>query len=877
MTFNRHTRCCRYRRALAFVTVLTILLPVRALSAEDAMLEEIIVTGTKRDTSMQETPLAVSTLSADAISKTFVNDITAIADLSPNVLLTKQPGFNAVAGGIRGTGSTSILVLQDTSVGVTVDDFAINSVQSQFLELFDLQQIEVYRGPQGTLFGKNSTGGVIAVTTKRPDLEVFGATVEATYGQYDGARKADSTKLTASMDLPLIEGKLGLRFAGVYDAYEGWMTNGKDIPGSFPENMSFYGIFGLPTENPPLPPELDTTNTGSGEELNEKKVIAWKTKLLWQPTDSYEALFTWEVLRDDSGAPPAVNETAPGEGFLFPQFGFPGIEEAGHKDIYETGQSQQGNGINVLNGHQVDVDGFYLTQNFDADRFSVMLLLGQREVDETLPSTYTGEAFNNLFDASRNLEREQTQAELRLVTSFDGPLNFVTGAAYFTDDVDFRAIATQGFVSLIPAFNTDTLSFYDDRGYINLDLDGLLDPATTTAAQDRETYALYLDGSWEATDQLTLSAGIRYTSDEKDFSRRSEGGGVCSEYTKEKDAVLADPNLPFDPATNCAADKRSDAISRAGITGREYNPRKNPLPREHYSVDIDASDKWTDTTWRLVADYRFSDNQMIYGSIATGFISGGFTETCSTVITCVAYAPETNTNFEIGHKGDFLNNTLRINTAVFYTKFEDLQRNQVVPFTNAAGNPAQETITVNAGKSTHYGLEVEATWLATPNFTLQGSLGLLEAEYDEFEWDPQPNNPDTGITDFSSLDIPFVSPLQLYLSATYDVPLGNNGFLALNLNVNYQDGAEGSPFDTLAAVETPAVIRHPTNTQIEERTFVNASATFRPMNDRYYITLFGQNLTDENTRTGANSVANLWVMSFFTPPRQVGLRIGAQF
>ena len=97
-------------------------------------LEEIIVTGTKRATSQQDTPLAVSTLTARDISNTFVNDVRAVADLSPNVLLTKQPGFNALSGGIRGTGSTSILVLQDTSVGIIVDEFVISSVQSQFVD-----------------------------------------------------------------------------------------------------------------------------------------------------------------------------------------------------------------------------------------------------------------------------------------------------------------------------------------------------------------------------------------------------------------------------------------------------------------------------------------------------------------------------------------------------------------------------------------------------------------------------------------------------------------------------------------------------------------------------------------------------------------------
>lgn len=865
----------RKRLFVVLTSLTTLLLPGTWVLAADSVLEEIIVTGTKRDTSLQDTPLAVSTVTADMIANTFVNDIRAIANLAPNVLLTTQPGFNAIAGGIRGTGSTSILVTQDTSVGITVDDFGISSVQSQFIELFDIEQVEVYRGPQGTLFGKNSTGGVIAITTKRPDLYDTGGDIELTYSQYDGARTADAGKLTASFDLPLIEGKLGLRFAGVFDFNEGWITNSKDTA-TFPEVIPIYALFGLPSVNPPLPPELDTSAVGSGEELNDKQVLAWKTKVLWQPTDNYEALFTWEFSRDDSGAPPAVNESPEGEGFLFSSLGFPGTGEAGHRNVYETGQSQQGNGINVRGGHQVDVDGYYLTQKYTTDQYSFKLLLGHRETDETLPSTYTGEAFVSLFDASRNLERTQEQFEFRVVSTFDSPFNFVAGAAYTTDDVTFRSIATVGLSGIIPVFNVDTGSFFDERGFINLDLDSINDPGVGSADQDRKSWAYYVDGSYEVTDEITVSVGIRYTKDEKDYSRLSQGGGQCNQYTKAKDATLVDPALPFSLA-NCATDARSSSISRAGLTGNEYNPRKSPLPRENFGVNIIADDEWTDTTWRLVMDYKFADNQMIYGSVSTGFISGGFTETCSTILTCVAYAPEENTNFEIGHKADFLNSTLRINTALFYTEFENLQRNQVVPFTNASGNPDQETLTVNAGKSTHYGLEIEATWLATENLTLRGSLGLLEAEYDEFEWDPQPNNPAVGVTDFSDLDIPFASPLQVAIDVTYDFQLANGGVLALNLNANYQDEAEGSPFDPNAAEVIPAVIRHPTSSQIESRTLVNASATYRPADDQFYLTVFGANLTDENTRIAANSVSNLWVMSFYSPPRQIGFRIGTRF
>lgn len=844
--------------------------------AADKVLEEVVVTGTKRTTSMQDTPLAVSTLTEDMIANTFVSDIRAVANLSPNVLLTKQPGFNAIAGGIRGTGSTSILVTQDTSVGITVDDFGISSVQSQFVELFDVQQVEVYRGPQGTLFGKNSTGGVIAITTKLPDLQEYGGDIEFTYGQYDGAQTADAIKITASMDIPIIENVLGLRFAGVSDSHEGWITNSKDTA-TFPNNIPLYAAFGLPSVNPPLPPELDTTTVGDGGELNEKDVLAFKTKLLWKPTENYQALFTWEYSRDNSGAPPAVNETPAGEAFLWDSLGFPGTPTTGFGDVYQTGQSNQGNGVNVHAGHQVDVDGYYLTQTLTLENYTVKALIGHRETTETLASTYTGEAFNNLFDASRNLERTQEQFELRVVSNFDGDMNFVTGVGFNTDDVDFRSIATQGLSSIIPSFNTTTGSFLDERGFINLNLDALTDPGVGSTSQERESMAFYFDGNWNVTEQITISAGVRFTKDEKEFSRLSGGGGVCNQYTQARDAVLVDPAQPFSLA-NCAADNRSSAISRAGLTGTGYDPRENPLPPENFSVNIGGvEDEWEDTTWRFVVDYKFADNQMIYGSVSTGFISGGFTETCSTLLTCVAYAPEENTNFEIGHKGDFFNNTLRLNSAIFYTEYENLQRNQVVPFTDASGNPAQETLTVNAGESTHYGLEIEATWLATDNLTLRAGLGLLEAEYDKFEWDPQPNNPATGITDFSSLDVPFSAPMQFNIDATYEWPLNNGGTLAMNVNANFQDEAEGSPFDTNAAVAVPAVIRHPTNSQIEEQTMVNASITYRPASDNFYITAFGQNLTDENTRIGANSVANLWVMSFFSPPRQLGVRFGTRF
>jgi len=139
-----------------------------------------------------------------------------------------------------------------------------------------------------------------------------------------------------------------------------------------------------------------------------------------------------------------------------------------------------------------------------------------------------------------------------------------------------------------------------------------------------------------------------------------------------------------------------------------------------------------------------------------------------------------------------------------------------------------------------------------------------------------PHNPAVGVVDFSDLDVPFASPLQWSIDATYDFHLGG-GTISLNANANYQDESETSPFDTNAAALDPVVVRHPTNTRIEERTLVNASATWRDADDRYYVTLYGANLTDEQKRVGANSVAFLWNFTYYGPPREYGIRIGANF
>jgi iron complex outermembrane recepter protein len=823
-----------------------------------AVIEEIIVTGTKREAAVQDVPISISAISEEQLNQQFRNDILAVGELAPGVTLGLQPGFRAVAGGIRGTGQNSILVTQDSSVVLLVDEFPLTDVQAQFVEMFDVERVEVYRGPQGTLFGKSATGGAISIITKRPVMNEWEADVRFQYGMFggsDGPSGSNITKTSVGLNIPLIADTLSLRLTGIWDQDDGFYSNDKDTA-TFPNLIPFYGIIGLGAENAPLPPELDTRTRGSGENLNDTDVFAGKIKLLWQPTDSYEAYFIFDYLDDNSGTVPGVNESEPT--MLLPLLGFPSIQQAGLNDPLSTGVTNQcigGNpdGLCLVAGQRVDVRGYQLHQRLDVGDYTVRLILGHREQEEILPNTYTGEAFRSLFDASRNTTKEATHYELRATSNLDGPFNFVVGASYMHEEVDMLAYATVGLSSLLTFVDEDRndgvpAPVFRPDGFLNLDLDFINDPGTTGSSQERDTYAVYADGSYAFNDRWTLSAGLRWTKDEKDFFRRANPGGPCTALTPPKDQVLVD---------GICLDARSNSVSRVGpgFTAADLRPFDLPLPGSAYGINAGFSESWDEITYRLVLDYQLQDIGMVYASYSTGFIPGGLTETCSSLETCVPFDSETNWNAEIGFKGQFLANTLQVNAAVFFTEYDDLIRSQVLPFTNAFGITTQETVNVNAGTSEAFGAEVEVTWLAAPGLTLGMNLGYLDHEYKEFELNGQ---------DLSNLEVPFSPKWQASAIATYEQFLAAGGSLTYNLSVNYQDEAQASVFNSPL-------------TQIEERTLVDANVTYRDREQRYYLTLWGKNLTDERHRIGANSVAGLWNFTMFGRPRSYGLEAGVTF
>ncbi len=817
-------------------------------AAEENVIEEIVVTGTKREASAQDVPIALTAISEEQLAKQFRTDILAVGEMSPSVALGRVPSFRAVAGGIRGTGQNAILVTQDLSVAVLVDEFGLSHVQSQFVELFDIDRVEVYRGPQGTLFGKSTTGGAISLITKRPVMNEYSANLQLQYGRYaggDGAEDANITKYQASVNVPLIEDKLALRIVGLVDKDEGPYSDAKAT--GDPSN-------GLVTGNPafggaPLPPELDAIATaGSGENLNAVDVFASKVKLLWTPSDNYEAYFMWTSSDDNSDTPQSINESTATQ--LATRLGFPGIQIAGHSDIYETGRGKTcfGEAYCIPRNGEIDVDLIQLHQTLRTGALTWKLLLGEFEQDEIQPNNFLGEAFP-FINASRNTEREETQVELRLATEFDGPFNFVAGYAYSDAEVELTTYANNAFLSLIN-FQVPGVLFNAD-GSLALDVDFATDIATSGAAQDRETTAFYFDGTLELTDRLRVTAGIRYTDDEKDFFRRTQAGGPCTALTPIYDEVMVN---------GVCLDERSNYISRSGVEPAALDPHNIPLPDSAYGIAAGASEDWDEVTYRFVVNYDVSDASMVYGSFSTGFIPGGFTETCSSVETCRPFESETNENWEIGFKGQFLDNTLQLNAAVFFTEYEDIVRSQVVPFTNAFGATTQETININAGVSELFGVEGELTWLATPNLRIDFFFGYLDHEYDEFDLD---TNNDGIIEDLSSFTVPFTPEWKYGLTASYEHEF-LEGSLEWSSSISHQDELETSVFNSPSS-------------QYSDRDLWDANVTYYSGDGRYRLTLWGKNLTDERYRIAGNSIGTLWVNTFYGMPRSFGAELSVNF
>lgn len=815
--------------------------------SSDTSLEDIVVTGTKREVASQSVPIAVSAISEADLQNSHVNDIRGLAELAPGLVLSQPSGFNAAGGGMRGTGVGVILVTQDAPVGFLMDDFVLSQVTSQFVNMFDTQQVEVYRGPQGTLFGASTTGGVISLTSRKPEFNKYYDETEMTYGEYENGAPLDSVK--TAINVPIYD-KLAFRLAILYDYDAGYYTNSKNTA-TFPNDVPLWSAYGIPVGTP-VSPTINTTTVGNGERLGGRDVIAAKAKLLWEPTDNYSAYFITELVRDRSGAVPGVNESGPTD--LLTLLGFPGIELAHQTNPYATGQTDN-QVIEMGAGHRVDVQGLYLTQALNTSFGEFKSITGYRQEQQRFPSTYTGEAFDNLFDSSRNTDRFNFQQEFRFASKFSGPFNFVAGANYNHDSFDMLSYYAVGLTSLVPVFDAATNSYVNSSGYVNLNTEALNDYEFQGTRQTRHQEGLFWDGNYQITDKLTFTGGVRYSADHKNFLRYVNGGGPCTALTQTQD---------IEAGTSTCLDSHSNFISRAGISPSSFDEGVfSPLPLSAYGTVVNTSASWNKTTYRGVFDYKFDQSKMVFLSYATGFLAGGYSETCATVSRC-RYNPETNTNTELGFKSDWLDGTLRFNISAYLTKYNQLQRAAVAAYIASDGTSQQETVTINTGSSKAEGIDLESAWVPTHEWKFTGSMNYLHHRYISGQIPDLLDIPPGPATDLTKYKVPYSPEWKLGLGANYNLNLASGAYWTFHVDGDYQSEAETDVYNTIY-------------TQMTARTLLNAMATFHNHDGKWTVSPWVSNVTDKIYRTAGEHVAGLWTFTNYGAPRSFGLTANFKF
>lgn len=441
---------------------------VTAYSQEIMVLEEVVVTARKRTESLQEVGFSVSALTESEIEGQFARDLTDLANMAPNIIIddTAQGPGGVAAIFIRGIGVADVEKNFDPAVGVVVDGMFIGSNAGSLLRSIDLANIEVLRGPQGTLFGRNTIGGIINVTRTKPTGEL-GGKLRAGYEEYDTYYTDGLLNFGVGDDLAV---KLT---AAVRDQQDGYYDNkviGRDVG------------------------------------RNEYKSVG--ANLLWTPTENLELEYTGQFERTDQDTPPLLNTGQPRHVFCS-VYGYCSANEnttitGDRRETANQGYAPPNpNGAAFAASASADAEKVDMAATFDADThiiearwqasdtMTIDYVFGSYESDETIISNWDGTP-EFLYGTTRPASYEQTSHELRLGWDNGGSINAVFGAYLWDSEYQIDLRSWVGFV--VP----DTI----------LDL-------LQVSRQTSESQALFADIDWQISDKLTLNFGGRYTEDEK--------------------------------------------------------------------------------------------------------------------------------------------------------------------------------------------------------------------------------------------------------------------------------------------------------------------------------------------------------------------------
>jgi iron complex outermembrane recepter protein len=541
---------------LAISSVMTAV--VLSQNASAAGIDEVIVTAQKREQNLLETPIAISALSAAAIEQRNVDDISVLNGMVPNLRLASSPGnANGATINIRGSVTINPALTMEPTVGIYLDGVYIGKNVGGVFDIADLERVEVLRGPQGTLYGKNTIGGAINLVTKKPSGE-FGGEVRASVGNYD------YRNFKATLDLPAL-GSIGEGF-GKVSAKLAVITSDRD---GFVDNV--------PSSEPgALPP--------GGKDFGNLHSRAGRVALRWQPVEAMDVLYSHDFSRSEQ-RPRFYQLTRvdqPTVDFLTGTFGLPPADLSNFSSTSRRSKGSQDEGTE----DNASVDGDSLTISWDAGQLGALgdvtfkSLTGHRRLRADDDLDWDGSPFP-LMRTIRDIGYHATSQEFQMVGKTER-FNYVAGLYYFEE-----------------SGHTDNPLFLDLFG---------APPINSFYALDNDAWAVFAQVDYTPPildDRLRVTAGVRHTREDKSIMRSYVAGGftVVPESDFSKDYRNTSPTLIAEYRVN-------DDINVYGKVARGWKAgvfnAESSVPAElNNPIDPEVV-----TSWELGMKSRWLDNRV---------------------------------------------------------------------------------------------------------------------------------------------------------------------------------------------------------------------------------------------------------------------------
>lgn len=735
-------------------------------------LEEIVVTAQKREESLQSVPMSIAAFTGEALEQQGIIDLKTLSERTPGLFIGAQkPGQSNFY--VRGVGSNDRGASADRAVPLYIDEQYIPRMSGQVVDLFDLERVEVLRGPQGTLFGRNATGGAVHLITRKP-TDTPTARVEATVG---------------SLNALSLQGYVSGRLAGGLSGKISATSNRRD--GYVESVMANY---------PAVATQANPQNLANVRAMNRNSESV-RAALRYEASENLELnLSATRATRSETGT---MRHFVPGPGIggsfystdsrLIANYGNefqktihddPGVANvnttlASFRADYRFGSGVSLTSLTTYQSGEISVDDTLATPNMARLRLR------------------TGAVATTFIGNNPNYEENETWSqELRLSSAGGSKLNWVAGLYFLDESVTRNETAALGIVRADAAGNlVDVVPV--SRG-------GEYQEASS------KSYAAFGQATYSFTDRLRVTAGARYTQDDKDQNVVGTAGGLV---------VIS---------------------SYAGT----------------------SSKKWSKVTPKLAVDFDVAEGVMLYALASNGFKSGGWQGLApngSSALT--AYDPEVAWLYEAGAKTEWLDNRLRLNVSLFQTKYEDMQILQSLIPENAPPNVVAVVYVTNAANSEIRGAELEIEAAPTPNLFLSANYAYLDTEFSDFVV-PAGFRPGAGSTSAASRvgkELPRAPHHTGSALARYTQPLASGASLAFQGAWRYVGEAFGD-VDNLSFGATPAY------------DVLDARVTYSFPGDSWSVAVWGNNLLDEDYYL--NNFPNLgsgWGTP--APPRTYGITV----